>query len=139
MKALGKEWDSEDFRQLATLLPVFHFQSFLAFLETRYTSGSEPCGLVEATSEVYDLYVGDVIKKVSMGLFKGILSSIFVFPTISSVLIYAVGDIYERNIIFLGASIRKERRFETGSTRELCEQPVNDKGRGQSREKHQAT
>ncbi|EEC07190.1 conserved hypothetical protein, partial [Ixodes scapularis] len=68
VKALGKEWDSEDFHQLAALLPVFHFQSFLTFLETRYTSGSEPCGLVEATAEVYDLYIGDVIKKASWHL-----------------------------------------------------------------------
>lgn len=73
VKALGKEWDSEDFHQLAALLPVFHFQSFLTFLETRYTSGSEPCGLVEATAEVYDLYIGDVIKK---GLLKKKLSSL---------------------------------------------------------------
>ncbi|XP_077510771.1 switch-associated protein 70-like [Amblyomma americanum] len=73
VKALGKEWDSEDFRQLAALLPVFHFQSFLAFLETRYTSGSEPCGLVEASAEVYDIYVGDVIKK---GLLKKKMSTL---------------------------------------------------------------
>lgn len=73
VKALGKEWDSEDFRQLAALLPVFHFQSFLAFLETRYTSGSEACGLVEASTEVYDIYIGDVIKK---GLLKKKMSTL---------------------------------------------------------------
>nr|XP_037280061.1 switch-associated protein 70-like isoform X2 [Rhipicephalus microplus] len=73
VKALGKEWDSQDFRQLATLLPVFHFQSFLAFLETRYTASSESCGLVEACAEVYDIYVGDVIKK---GLLKKKMSTL---------------------------------------------------------------
>uniref|UniRef100_A0A2R5LLS7 Putative pleckstrin similarity domain protein n=1 Tax=Ornithodoros turicata TaxID=34597 RepID=A0A2R5LLS7_9ACAR len=73
VRALGREWDAGDFHQIASLLPTFRFQCFLAFLETRYTVGTEPCGLLEATSEIYDTYVEDILKK---GFLKKKMSSL---------------------------------------------------------------
>ncbi|KAG1700038.1 Switch-associated protein 70 [Nymphon striatum] len=64
MEAVGQtNWDSADFSQIAQVLPTFRFSVFLALLETRYANCIEVSGLTEATREVHDMLVEDVIKK----------------------------------------------------------------------------
>ncbi|GAB6030090.1 hypothetical protein CHUAL_005769 [Chamberlinius hualienensis] len=61
--ALGKEWDSTEFNQIAEMIPTFKFAIFLALLENNYTKDVELSGLIEATQEIYDTFVEDVLKK----------------------------------------------------------------------------
>ncbi|KAF0289682.1 Differentially expressed in FDCP 6 [Amphibalanus amphitrite] len=61
VQALGRVWDSADFKQLAEIIHHFKFAIFLAFLETRYAQDVEIEALREAVSEVYDLVVEDVL------------------------------------------------------------------------------
>lgn len=61
--ALGKEWDRSDFAQIAEVVQSFKFEVFLALVETSYSKNVEMPGLVEATQEVYEMLVEDVLKK----------------------------------------------------------------------------
>lgn len=67
VSALGTQssWDSADFAQIAQVLPTFRFSVFLALLDTRYAKSVPVSGLTEATREIHDMFVEDVVKKVS--------------------------------------------------------------------------
>lgn len=62
--ALGKEWDSKDFCQIADVVGSFKFAVFLALVENSYSKSIEVSGLIEATQEVFEICVEDVLKKV---------------------------------------------------------------------------
>ncbi|XP_022241306.1 LOW QUALITY PROTEIN: switch-associated protein 70-like [Limulus polyphemus] len=64
--ALGQNWDSADFQGIAEVIPLFRFQVFIALLESRYTQSVEVKGLIEATKEVFDIFVNDVLRKGSL-------------------------------------------------------------------------
>lgn len=61
--ALGRDWDQNDFEQIAQVIPTFKFPVFLALLETRYAQNVESAGLKEAIQELNDMFIKDVIKK----------------------------------------------------------------------------
>ena len=61
VQALGRVWDSADFKQLAEIIHHFKFAIFLAFLETRYAQDVETEALREAVADVYALVVEDVL------------------------------------------------------------------------------
>ncbi|XP_066998355.1 differentially expressed in FDCP 6 homolog isoform X2 [Anabrus simplex] len=63
--SLGLEWDSADFESLANIIGAFRFPTFLALLESKYTSAGsvDKGGLEEVVEEMYQTYLLDVLKK----------------------------------------------------------------------------
>jgi hypothetical protein len=67
VNSVGKQWEGKGFNDLAAALKSeFKFSVFLAVLEGRYATGVEAAALKEAVQEVYDVFIDDVIKKVSL-------------------------------------------------------------------------
>ena len=64
--SLGREWDVRDFNQLATVISHFTFPVFITFLEGRYIQDTETTALENAVNDVYDTFVQQVLKRVSL-------------------------------------------------------------------------
>ncbi|XP_076045538.1 uncharacterized protein LOC143027821 [Oratosquilla oratoria] len=63
VEALGREWDEQDFDNLASLIPSFSFPVFLTFLEGRYAQDIETPALEDAVSDVFDFFVEQVMRR----------------------------------------------------------------------------
>ena len=62
----GSEWDPEDFdSSVAAVIPAFKFGVFVTVLESKYARDVDEGGVREAVRDVHDLYLLDVVKKVS--------------------------------------------------------------------------
>ncbi|KAK7072753.1 hypothetical protein SK128_010463 [Halocaridina rubra] len=61
--ALGKEWDSHDFHQLAAVISCFTFPVFLTFLEGRYAQDTESPALQQAVDDIFSVFVEQVLKR----------------------------------------------------------------------------
>ncbi|XP_066954335.1 switch-associated protein 70-like [Macrobrachium rosenbergii] len=61
--ALGREWDCQDFHQLASIISCFTFPVFLTFLEGRYAQDAEVPALHQAVNGIYSSFIGQVLKR----------------------------------------------------------------------------
>lgn len=63
-QSLGCPWDEEDFTNLSVSMGSFRLAPFIAVLESRCLNGvKDDDAITEAVSEIYQIYVEDVIKK----------------------------------------------------------------------------
>ncbi|XP_003745673.1 differentially expressed in FDCP 6 homolog [Galendromus occidentalis] len=60
--ALGEEWDPSSLEGDPLRKPM-SFENLLTFLESHLAGGQDLRGLAEAAAELFDMFVGDVIKK----------------------------------------------------------------------------
>lgn len=62
MQALGERWKPSEILALLPQTPL-DFSALLNFVETHLAQEQDPRGLAEAAAEMFDIYIGDVIKK----------------------------------------------------------------------------
>lgn len=64
---LGLRWDAAEWDALGAGVGHLRWAAFLAVLESKYCRGQQlhEEALVEAVAEVYDVFIEDIIKKVS--------------------------------------------------------------------------
>ncbi|XP_022703204.1 differentially expressed in FDCP 6 homolog isoform X3 [Varroa jacobsoni] len=62
VQALGERWKPSEILALLPQTPL-DFSALLNFVETHLAQEQDPRGLAEAAAEMFDIYIGDVIKK----------------------------------------------------------------------------
>ncbi|XP_067126466.1 switch-associated protein 70-like [Centruroides vittatus] len=60
---LGQEWNPSEFEQVICVFSFIKFPVFLTLVETQITLNIERQGIIEATKEIYDSIILDVLKK----------------------------------------------------------------------------
>lgn len=60
---LGQEWNLAEFEQVICVFSFIKFPVFLTLVETQITLNIERHGIIEATKEIYDCIILDVLKK----------------------------------------------------------------------------